>query len=58
MEGWPIDSYDGQASYEELHVKINGWHWREPPLEPQLFYKMRETMTTIEAEMNEVLDAI
>ena len=58
MKTWSIDNYDGEESYEELHLETNERHMKEPRLKAEIFHKLRSILTIIEAEMDEVLDNI
>ena len=55
MKAWSIDNYHGQESYTELGMKLRARHWKEIPLEPASFQRMRSHMLAIELEMGDAL---
>lgn len=56
LQLWTIDNYDGHASYKGLGMDITTQHWSEERLTTTMFKSMRNHMTIVETEMDEVLD--
>lgn len=55
LQGWSIDNYDEHGSSTDFAMEVTEQQWSEERFDPIMFHKMRTQMSTLGAEMNEVL---